>query len=186
MKTIVKENINTLIIKNSKFISYSYIINNEKEVKEKLENLKTAFFDSTHICYAYRLINKEKYFDDGEPIAAEPILNVLKKENIYNVLVVVIRYFGGIKLGIGGLVKAYTESTKKVVSDLKELGVYKKVKLFFKYEYLKAIDNLLKNEKIINKEFNDIIIYEVFIKDEELLNKLKNIKIEIEKGIYYL
>ena len=110
---IIDKNIeNEIIIKKSKFITKLYYIDDENEVKDIINSLKKEYKKSTHICYAYIVNRKEKAVDDGEPshTAGKPILNVLQKKNVTNILCVVIRYFGGIKLGAGGLVRAYTKS----------------------------------------------------------------------------
>ncbi len=111
-----------LVIKKSKFIAYKYEINSLQEVKEILQNLKKEHKKANHICFAY-LYNKElvseKCSDDGEPnrTAGYPILQVMKKKNLTNTLVAVVRYFGGIKLGAGGLTRAYTNVTSEVLKN---------------------------------------------------------------------
>ena len=93
----------------------------EAEIKDALEFLKKEHKKATHICYAYRLRSPfcEKAVDDGEPsgTAGRPILNVLQKKDIQNVCVFIVRYFGGIKLGAGGLVRAYTKATSLTISE---------------------------------------------------------------------
>ena len=106
---------NLLIEKKSKFYSYLFNVNNEEEIKRILLEVKSENKKATHICYAYRLKFpfSEKAFDDGEPsgTAGKPILMVMQKKDIFNCLIVVIRYFGGIKLGAGGLIRAYTKAS---------------------------------------------------------------------------
>lgn len=108
-----------LEIKKSKFIGYLFEIKNVEEIKEKIDALKREHKKATHICYAYRLNSPfaEKAVDDGEPsgTAGKPILNVLQKQNIYNSLLVVVRYFGGIKLGAGGLLRAYSKCASETI-----------------------------------------------------------------------
>lgn len=109
-----------LIINKSKFIAYKFTLNSLEEVKSILTNLKNEHKKATHICYAYiynRDIVSEKCSDDGEPggTAGYPILNVLKKKNLENIMVAVVRYFGGVKLGVGGLVRAYTKACSEVI-----------------------------------------------------------------------
>lgn len=109
-----------LIINKSKFIAYFFSLNSLDEVKMNLANLKKEHKKATHICYAYvynREVVSEKCSDDGEPnkTAGYPILNVLKKKNLVNVMVAVVRYFGGIKLGAGGLVRAYTNACSELL-----------------------------------------------------------------------
>ena len=115
----IKNNIeNTTIIKKSKFITKLYKIDNIDEIKDILDELNKKYNDSTHICYAYIIDGKEKCSDNGEPsgTAGMPILNVLKKNNLDHILAVVIRYFGGIKLGAGGLTRAYSNSVIEAIS----------------------------------------------------------------------
>ena len=107
--------------KKSKFYGYMLSCTNEQEIKSNLENLKKEHKKATHICYAYRLKTPfaEKAVDDGEPsgTAGRPILNVLQKRDLPNVCVFIVRYFGGIKLGAGGLVRAYTKATSMTVRE---------------------------------------------------------------------
>lgn len=122
---IIDKNIeNEIIIKKSRFITKLYYLENTDEIQNIIDNLKKEHKKCTHICYAYVINGKEKAVDDGEPsgTAGRPILNVIQKKNVTNVLVVVIRYFGGIKLGAGGLVRAYTSSTSEAFKlvNLKE------------------------------------------------------------------
>lgn len=108
---------NEIIIKNSKFITLTYHINEIENVKIILDNIKKEYKKATHYCYAYKVNNLEKAYDDGEPkgTAGLPILNVLNKNGLNNVLCIVIRYFGGTKLGHGGLIRAYTKSASESV-----------------------------------------------------------------------
>ena len=109
-----------LIINKSRFIAYKLELNSVDDVKPFLEKLKKEHKKARHICYAY-VFNKdvvsEKCSDDGEPggTAGYPILNVIKKKNLTNILVAVVRYFGGIKLGAGGLTRAYTKACAGVL-----------------------------------------------------------------------
>ena len=111
-----------LIINKSRFIAYRYDLENIEQVKEIISALKKEHKRANHVCYAY-VFNKgvvsEKCSDDGEPggTAGYPILNVIKKKNLTNTLVAVVRYFGGIKLGAGGLTRAYTKSAAGVLND---------------------------------------------------------------------
>lgn len=108
---------NEIIIKKSKFITKLYEIDNTNCINEIIDDLKKEYKKATHICYAYIVNGQEKAVDDGEPsgTAGRPILNVLQKRKENNKLIVVIRYFGGIKLGAGGLVRAYTKSASEIL-----------------------------------------------------------------------
>ena len=151
-----------LIIKNSRFITYLYKIS-EDNVDNILNELKKAYPDATHYCYAYIVNNTKKSNDDGEPsgTAGIPILKVLESNNLTNILCVVIRYFGGIKLGSNGLIRAYTKSTANAIKEtaLKELTDGYNIELNFPYERVKEIDYLLKDIKINNKSFSNIVTY---------------------------
>lgn len=111
---------NEIIIKKSKFITKLYNIEDVKEISSIIEDLKKEYKKATHICYAYIINGQEKAVDDGEPsgTAGRPILNVLQKRKENKKLVVVIRYFGGVKLGAGGLVRAYTKSASEILKKL--------------------------------------------------------------------
>lgn len=120
MNTISKQCENTLIINKSKFISFVFPLKDEKECKDILASLSEKYNDATHICYAYVLSSPrvEKCSDNGEPsgTAGKPILEVLKKKALEDVLCVVVRYFGGKKLGAGGLIRAYSNSASEAIS----------------------------------------------------------------------
>ena len=113
---------NEIVINKSRFIAYLYELENLEVVKDIIAGLKKEQKKANHVCYAY-VYNKdmvsEKCSDDGEPggTAGYPILNVIKKKNRTNILVAVVRYFGGIKLGAGGLTRAYTKSAASVLND---------------------------------------------------------------------
>lgn len=162
---------NTIVIKNSKFITKLYKINNISEIDEIIKKLKDEYNDSTHICYAYIIDNKEKCFDDGEPsgTAGLPILNVLKKKDLTNILAVVIRYFGGIKLGAGGLNHAYSTSIIEALklTNIIELTYGYLIEINFNYDQVKLIDYMLLNKTVIDKEFSDGITYLFYLNEDE-------------------
>ena len=118
-KSIKEEAIAEIIEKKSKFIAVIKPVNTKEEAEKELENVRKKFYDAKHNCYAYIVDNYEKYSDDGEPsgTAGAPLLTLLKNEELKNVIVVVTRYFGGILLGTGGLVRAYTESAQKALEN---------------------------------------------------------------------
>ena len=184
MKTIKYNITHKYIIQKSKFISMLYQVNNEEEVINILNRLKLEYKDATHICYAYIINNIKRFQDDGEPsgTAGMPILNVLENQKLNLILAVVIRYFGGIKLGAGGLVRAYTTSVVEALEnqDLGEIVSGYKVTITFKYNNSKLVDNTLKNYQIINKEFNSEITYIVNIPKTEYI-KIENI---IENNVH--
>ena len=117
MKRISNNIENTIIIKNSKFITNLFIVENIEEINKYLNLIKDKYRDANHNCYAYIVDNIRKCSDDGEPngTAGIPMMKVLEHKDLNNVLAVVTRYFGGIKLGAGGLVRAYTNSVSKTL-----------------------------------------------------------------------
>lgn len=172
MYSIKKDIENTIIIKKSKFITILYKIDSSDEINTILNKLKNKYKDSTHICYAYILNDQEKCFDDGEPsgTAGIPILNILKKNNLTNVIAIVIRYFGGIKLGAGGLIRAYSNSVIEALklATIIELIEGYLIELEFKYEQVKLIDYILNDKNIFKKIYNDNIIYKFYLNKDQL------------------
>ena len=123
-KTINEENISAEIVeKKSKFIANLYHVTSAKEAEEKIKQIKKKYYDARHNCSAYIVASGnqtiKKASDDGEPsgTAGAPMLEILEKQNLANVLVVVTRYFGGILLGTGGLVRAYSEALKSAINN---------------------------------------------------------------------
>lgn len=178
----IEENVvNKIVINKSTFITHLFKIKDEEEIKIIIDNLKKEYKDATHYCYAYITNNSRKSSDDGEPggTAGIPMLDCLIKKNITNVLCVVIRYFGGIKLGAGGLVRAYSKSVKDALENVKLLKLIPslKIEIIFSYDKSKLIDNLLKDVCIIDKSFNEDIKYTINIEcsNKEIIDKLKNI-----------
>ncbi len=112
MQTILKKVDNVMVIEKSRFITLLYPVHTRNEVLEILEEVKQEYANATHYCYAYIIDGDVRASDDGEPskTAGAPILNVLVQQDLNHILCVVIRYFGGIKLGAGGLVRAYSNS----------------------------------------------------------------------------
>ncbi len=198
-KTIQYDNCEEIIEKKSKFICNMIYVSDEEEALNKIKEIKKKYYDARHNCFAYRVLEEEhivqRSSDDGEPsgTAGAPILNILEKNNIVNVLVVVTRYFGGILLGTGGLVKAYSDATLKSLASNKiiekELGY--QVQISLPYTAMQKIEYFLKNNNIsvIKKEFLDnvIIIAEFSKNDYEKIteefpkNVIENLEIKIEK-----
>ena len=172
MRTITSTIIYELIVKNSRFISILVPINDNSNIASILDKIKDEYPKATHYCYGYITENYKKSSDDGEPggTAGMPILNVLEKEGLINVLAVVVRYFGGIKLGAGGLVRAYTKSVKTAIDngDLVSLTTGYQVEISFNYDLQKEVDYLLKDIDIISKEYGEKIIYNLLIPKDNI------------------
>ena len=176
-----------LIVKNSKFITLLYKLDNP-DINIILKQIKKEYPDATHYTYAYIFEETKKASDDGEPsgTAGIPILKVLESHNLSNILCVVVRYFGGIKLGANGLIRAYTKATANALKEtaLKELIDGFNVEITFSYQEIKEIDYLLNNITVNSKKFDDLITYNINI-DKDFLNTIKNhnIKYQIIKDI---
>lgn len=189
----IKNNIEAEIVeKKSKFIANLIKVESKEEAEEKIKEIKKKYYDARHNCVAYRVLEKgkveEKASDDGEPsgTAGGPMLNILQKNNLSNVLIVVTRYFGGILLGTGGLVRAYSEALKKAIEEstliMKVSGI--EMKLIVDYNNFEKFKYYCKNnnisiisleylEKIECKIQMELEKKEKFIKDYE--NKELNI-----------
>lgn len=150
--------------KNSKFFGYAFPIQNEEEVKLHLEQLKKQHFSARHWCYAYQLgTDKISYRanDDGEPnnSAGMPIYGQIQSFELTNVLVVVVRYFGGVKLGVGGLISAYKTSAQMALENAiiieKTIDVH--FQLFFEYKNMNKVMRIVKekNLEIIHQEMTE-------------------------------
>lgn len=188
MKSIKFNIENEFIIKKSKFITKLYFVTSEIEIKNILDENKNDYKDATHICYAYILNNVERFNDDSEPsgTAGIPILNVLKNNNLNNVLCVVIRYFGGIKLGAGGLIRAYCSSVSEALNKTEIINVVngKKIELTFSYDDIKKVNHILNDINIVDKQFDENVKYIIIVKEKNVnslinqLTELCNIKIK--------
>lgn len=179
MKTIKEEKESEIIINKSKFISIITKVETIDEVKDKLKEIKKKYKGATHYCYAYIINGYQKCSDDKEPsgTAGLPILNILKTNELNYILCVVVRYFGGIKLGVGGLVRAYSSSVKEVINkcEFGNLTPGYNIIIDFEYENIKQIDNILKDIQII-KAYDTKVIYEFDIEKEEYNKRKENLE----------
>ena len=203
--TIKKDEMAEIVEKKSKFIANIVKIETQKEAEEKIKEIKKKYYDAKHNCIAYRVYELEKLIekssDDGEPsgTAGGPILNILRNQDLGNILVVVTRYFGGILLGTGGLVRAYSEATlealKKAEKVKRVLGTEIEVNLAYsqfdnlKYyclknninisniNYLENISCILTMEEETKEKFmedynkKDIILEQIKILDKKIIDK---------------
>lgn len=150
--------------KGSKFFSYACRVDSEEEIKSRLEEIKKEHFKSRHVCYAYRLDVAGTQFranDDGEPsgTAGLPILNVIKSHQLVKSLIAVVRYFGGTKLGVSGLIEAYKTSAKDAIqqTDIQEEYIIDQIRLDFDYEQLGSLMNVVAASpfKIIEQSYEE-------------------------------
>ncbi len=176
MFTIDKNIINEITINKSRFITLIYKVTDISKINETLNNLKKEYKDATHYCYAYIIGNTKRFNDDGEPksTAGMPILGVLENKKLDNVLAVVIRYFGGIKLGAGGLVRAYSSSVSEALEKINIVPLKKEYtcRIKFKYEDINNVNYILKDYKITYKEFDQEVIYEFIYEENNYPDKL--------------
>ena len=179
MKTINKTYTNELNIKKSEFICRLIPATNEKQAKEIINKISDNFKDATHNCSAYVVTDGEGYDDNGEPsgTAGKPMLNVLKKNEIQNIVAVVTRYFGGIKLGAGGLVRAYSKSVLNTleIAEIINMEQYHIFQLKFTYNHIKDIDTEIRNQKIriIKKDYQTDVTYQIALKNITQINTFK-------------
>ena len=168
-------------IKKSKFISHTKNIESEESAREFITQIKKKYFDATHNCSAWIIGDKQKSNDDGEPggTAGNPILESIKKNNLTNICVVVTRYFGGIKLGAGGLIRAYSHAASLAISAAKiiEMKTFQKISLTLEYNFLATVENYLRNKKIsvANANYADVVTLEIFILPEHVEKFLADI-----------
>lgn len=190
--TIQEEEQTQVVEKKSRFIAEIYPVTNIQEVQNKIKEIKKKYYDAKHHCIAYRIIEEgrviERASDDGEPsgTAGLPMLNILKGNNLCNVLVVVTRYFGGILLGTGGLVRAYSEATNLVIQKSKMINITEGYEMILKLEYnnLDVFNYYCKNNNIIilNIEYAENIRIKIEMetdKKEILMKDIENKKISV-------
>lgn len=182
MKTIKFDITNEIEIKNSKFITKIIKINENTDISKLIENAKEEYPKATHYCYAYRTSNYQKSSDDNEPskTAGIPMLNVIEKNELINVLVITIRYFGGIKLGAGGLIRAYSSSVTKTLEKVPLIEIEKAttIELEISYDKQKDLEYICKNYELKYKEYDEKIKYVYKIPTTEI-NKLNKYDFKI-------
>ncbi len=196
LKTIEQNSMSEIIEKKSKFIGQAFYVENKAEAEEIIKQIRKKYSDAKHNCYAYAILENNtvitKSNDDGEPTstAGIPILNAIQEIGLVNVLVIVTRYFGGILLGTGGLVRAYTKSTTQAIQNAgvveKELGYrikfvtdynkIEKLKYYLKQNLCNIIDVIYLEKIELIAEINEktkIAIEENNINTNEMFEKAK-------------
>lgn len=178
MKTIEKPVQVEINVKKSQFICSLFPTQNKRESKEIIQRLNQQYSDATHNCTAYITSDGEGFDDDGEPggTAGKPMINVLRKNEIHNVTAVVTRYFGGIKLGAGGLVRAYSKSVMEALgeAEIVEIEEYDVYEVVFEYSDIKTVDGEVRNNNLeaIDKEYSDKVIYQVVSRDNRNIEQI--------------
>jgi uncharacterized YigZ family protein len=167
---------------------YAYPVETEEEIKQYLDALRKRWFDATHHCYAWRLGPQGEHFranDDGEPssTAGKPILGQLLSQEVTNCLVVVVRYFGGTKLGVPGLIAAYKESTALVLSECEivERTVDVHVRVEFSYIAMNDVMRIVKEmqPRVLTQEFDNLCTMTLSIREgdsQQLIGRLEKVE----------
>ena len=193
IKTIRENAQCEIVINKSRFIGQCFLVTSVEQSNEILNTVRKKYFDASHNCFAYSLSSDVvKFSDDGEPggTAGQPILEVIKQKGLINILVVVTRYFGGIMLGAGGLVRAYTKSAALAIdtAGIDTLVWCTLLKCEIDYSLWGKVQNLLSQTKcqIQKTEFLQSVFLSIFIPYDNVaqfkhqLNELSNAKIKID------
>jgi len=179
-----------IIIQKSRFIAHVNRVTTEKEAQDFIQEIKKKHWDATHNCSAYMIGQHneiQKANDDGEPsgTAGVPMLEVLKKRDLKDTVVVVTRYFGGIKLGAGGLIRAYGKATSEGINKVGvvERILMKVIHTKIDYTWLGKVENELRSSvyKIKNIHYVDNVEIETFVKEDQVEN-FKEWMVEITNG----
>lgn len=183
---ISHENEVEIKIKNSRFIASGKEIQSTKQAQKFLKTIKEKYPDANHHCYAYKIgqptCAEYRFSDDGEPTgtAGKPIFQVIDSQ-LTNTIIVVTRYFGGIKLGKGGLVKAYTEAAQTLIKDsqLKEFFIEKELQFTYPYHLTSQVEHLLKQYEIerMTRSFSEKVDQTIWIRDSLELKLIQELEV---------
>lgn len=171
MKTIKKAVQSEINVKKSQFICSLFPTRTKAESKRIIQKMNRQYSDATHNCTAYIVSDGEGFDDDGEPggTAGKPMINVLRKNELHNITAVVTRYFGGIKLGAGGLVRAYSKSVMDAIgeAEILEIEEYEVYTITFEYSQIKTADTEVRNSslEVLDKQYSDRVSYDIVSKD---------------------
>ncbi|MBQ9715613.1 MAG: YigZ family protein [Clostridia bacterium] len=171
------------VVEKSRFISFACQVSTVGQANFFIESISKQHYDATHNCYAYLTDDGQKFSDDGEPqgTAGMPILNAIKGKNLHNVAVVVTRYFGGIKLGAGGLVRAYGKAASNVLEEAEKVQFLQcdEFKLKCDYTYVSSVEaTAFSYGKIIEREYYADVTYNVVVpvaKSDEFAKKISDV-----------
>lgn len=151
--------------KRSKFLAYAYPVTTEEEALERVREVRARYYDARHVCWAYRLGPTGELYrtnDDGEPsgTAGKPIHGILVSQGLTEVIVLVVRYFGGVKLGTSGLIEAYREATLAALEDAprRECILTEQISITFRYDLMGPVMRVVKESdaRILSQDFTDI------------------------------
>lgn len=164
-----------IVINKSRFLGFAKYIKTTEQAEEFLSFLREKYNDARHICFAYQLENTAKLSDDGEPsgTAGKPIFSLLEKKKLNNVIVAVVRYFGGVKLGAGGLLRAYTNTASEVLdkAGVVEWSSAKIYQITMDYKDYQPFLNKIKNRNIaiIDTNFDNGAVVKIVARDDEII-----------------
>jgi uncharacterized YigZ family protein len=179
--------------KGSKFLAFAHPVTDSEQIRVKLDEIKKEYHDARHHCYAWVLGGDKSQFktsDDGEPnhSAGDPILNQIKSKNLTNTLIVVVRYFGGVKLGVSGLTNAYKLAALSALENavVVEITLTKSFSINYDYPETSIIKKLVNefNLKIRNEKFNEVCLLEFDVKlslAENLVTKIDRLALQGHK-----
>ena len=189
-KTIFSYGEDEIEINKSRFIGYAKPVETEDEALEFIEEISKKHYDATHNCYAYIIGTNaliQRFGDDGEPsgTAGIPMLEVLKKEELVNVVTVATRYFGGVKLGAGGLIRAYTKTAKIGIEAgiIVDMILHKILKIRIDYTLYGSIENFLMTEDYVIRDsvFDEAVTMEIYVENKDI-ERFKNRIIDLTSG----
>ena len=187
-RTIQSPSEGTYKEKSSKFLSFAIPVQTVDDVKELLAHYKKEYYDARHVCYAYRIGAEElefRYNDDGEPsgTAGKPIYGQILSNELTDILIIVVRYFGGIKLGTSGLITAYKDASADAISnsEIVEKTIDVAFSVSFQYEYLNSVMRIIKEEEItiLEQKFDNKCFVNLLIRKANV-EKCQNRLIKIE------
>ncbi|MFB6197508.1 MAG: YigZ family protein [Halobacteriaceae archaeon] len=187
--TIAEDGQSVLEVKGSKFLGHAIPVDSQDMAEKNVEDMRERFEDATHHVFAFRARDEqnrsdilgEYYSDDGEPngSAGKPIMNVLKRMDLENVLIVVIRYYGGTNLGYGGLVRSYTQVTRESIEDAGVVKRHPRTKLIIKtpYDDSGTIRSILNSEEMsFEAEYEDVVIFFVRPRASEVSSLVNRVR----------
>lgn len=200
-KTIKEKSNDEFVVDKSRFIGYIAPVSTQEDAENFINSIKKMHYNATHNCWAYVLKTDKsqmKQSDDGEPsgTAGVPILEVIKKEDLTNVAIVVTRYFGGIKLGAGGLIRAYTNGAKIAIdsSTIIEKKIYTPIYVKVDYSFVGKITNHIENNNflILPPDYTDTVTFKIHVPKDDVNKTIKDFTnmtngtaiIDIKEDIY--
>lgn len=181
---IKNEVIHTIEIDRSRFICFLNRCFDEQQARDYISSIKKLHPEANHHCTAFIVNNKmnQRTNDDGEPskTAGKPMLDVLLKNDIEDICAVVVRYFGGIKLGVGGLIRAYSKSISEalLLASFTAPTLMNQYEISFSYDYIDKLDYLFKDTTILNKAYSEVVVYTFLSNDNIIIDSI----IELTKG----